>query len=635
MKTRSELLLPLPQRLEEPGGSLTLAQPPSIDAASSNPALRLSVERLQEALTDLGLRPQSGLSAPGADSGEASRITLRIDPDTSDRAQSYRLVIGEAGVEVTGADESGLFYGVCTLIQWLRLHRHPSGSGPLTLPTLRVTDWPDFEARGVLLDVSRDKVPKMETLYELVDLLAGWKINQLQLYTEHTFAYRGHEAVWRDASPLTADEIRQLDRYCRRRFVELVPNQNSFGHFHRWLKHAPYRKLAECPEGVEHPFSDQPEPFSLCPTDPASLALLEDLYDQLLPNFSSRLVNVGLDETFDVGLGRSREACQEKGKERVYLQFLRGIHQLLAARGYRMQFWGDVVLEHPDLIPELPGDAIALAWGYEAEHPFEKEARAFADSELEFYVCPGTSSWNSLIGRTRNALLNLGRAAAAGQAAGAGGYLITDWGDHGHLQPLAVSFPGFLAGAAFAWNAASARDPLTLEAARLLDLHAFGGNGSGLGQPTIDLGNVYLELATPNRNGTALFFLLLFAYQSLDQASLRGLNRDSLELCLQRITAAEERLRGAAAESPGAALVARELGWGAALATFACRLGLARLALGVEQPLQALPRRTKRRLRKALEPLVAEHRAVWQARNRPGGLADSAARLTRVRDLLA
>jgi hypothetical protein len=56
------------------------------------------------------------------------------------------------------------------------------------------------------------------------------------------------------ASPMTAEEILRLDAYCRARFVELVPNQNSFGHFEQWLKHPEYRHLAECPDGFEYPW---------------------------------------------------------------------------------------------------------------------------------------------------------------------------------------------------------------------------------------------------------------------------------------------------------------------------------------------------------------------------------------------
>ncbi|GAH23368.1 unnamed protein product, partial [marine sediment metagenome] len=107
----------------------------------------------------------------------------------------------------------------------------------ITIPCLEIKDFPDFPHRGVMLDISRNKVPKMETLYALIDLLSKLKINQFQLYTEHTFAYQGHEQVWKDASPLTGEEVLALDDFCRKRFIELVPNQNSFGHLHRWLKH--------------------------------------------------------------------------------------------------------------------------------------------------------------------------------------------------------------------------------------------------------------------------------------------------------------------------------------------------------------------------------------------------------------
>ena len=108
-----------------------------------------------------------------------------------------------------------------------------------------------------MFDVTRDRVPTLQTLFDLVDLLAGLKLNQLQLYTEHTFAYRGHEVVWQDASPITGEEVLTLDAYCRERYVELVPNQNSFGHMHRWLKHEEYVHLAESAEGMMHSFSDR------------------------------------------------------------------------------------------------------------------------------------------------------------------------------------------------------------------------------------------------------------------------------------------------------------------------------------------------------------------------------------------
>jgi hypothetical protein len=626
-------LLPLPQQSSAGGDPWEIPDKPVLGVASSNPAYQPAVGRLTAALAANGnpLEKQLSTLSPAADG--AADVRLRIDPRGHSRPQAYRLRVGPGGVEIDAVDEAGLFHGVCTLIQWLRLNTAIEDGKTRTrvLPGLEVEDWPDFPARGVMLDVSRNKVPTMETLLGLVDLLAGWKINQLQLYTEHTFAYSGHEVVWQGADPFTAQEIRELDRFCRDRFIELVPNQNSFGHFHRWLVHDPYRELAECPQGVDHPFSDQREPFSLCAVDPKSLALLEDLFDQLLPSFSSRLLNVGLDETFDLGLGRSASACAEKGKGRVYLEYLQAIHRRLAARGTRMQFWGDIVLEHPELIPELPSDVVPLAWGYEADYPFDEHSRKFAASGLDYYVCPGTSSWNSLAGRARNALLNLGRAAVAGSHADAAGYLITDWGDLGHLQPLPVSYLGFMAGAAFSWNAQTADEPLAVEMSPLLDLYAFPRGPAGLGQIALDLANVYRHTGSETRNGSPLFFLLLRAGETLEHQRFAGVDPETLARSLAEIESAAGRLAALQPRDDESTLVVRELSWAAATLALA---GLARLEQGRDQPLGALPRRTRRRLRKELSSLIDEHHSIWLERNRRGGLVDSARRLEDLDEIL-
>ena len=303
-----------------------------------------------------------------------------------------------------------------------------------------------------MLDISRGRVPKLETLLELVEHLADFKINELQLYTEHTFAYRKYKSVRQSWGALTGEEIRKLDARCCELGIDLVPNQNSFGHLRFFLEHPRLKKLAE----VSKPYEDANgefirRPSTLAPNHPGTLPFLHGLYDELLPNFSSRFFNVGCDETWDLGRGQSKKLCERFGKGRVYLDFLKKIHREVSARGRRMMFWGDIILKYPRLIKKLPRDIIALNWGYEANHPFAKEAVQFAKAEIPFYVCPGTSTWQTLIGRHDNALANLRAAAKAGRKHGAIGYLITDWGDGGHPQPLAVSYLPCLAGASLSW----------------------------------------------------------------------------------------------------------------------------------------------------------------------------------------
>ena len=179
----------------------------------------------------------------------------------------------------------------------------------------------------------------------------------------------------------------------------------------RWLIHPDYAQLAEVSGSLKAPWRLEESPFSLCPVDPGSLFFISSLYDELLPFFSSRLMNAGCDETFDLGHGRSKAACSQHGTGQVYLNYLLSIYHDLKKRGFTMQFWGDIVLRYPDLIPQLPKDLIALDWGYEADYPFETQAAQFTTAEIPYYVCPGTSSWCSIAGRTEIALGNLTNAA--------------------------------------------------------------------------------------------------------------------------------------------------------------------------------------------------------------------------------
>jgi len=296
-----------------------------------------------------------------------------------------------------------------------------------------------------------------------VERLADFKVNEFQLYTEHTFAYRNYKSVWKDWGALTAAEIRTLDQRCRELGIDLVPNQNSFGHLRYFLEHPKLRKLAEVSEPYEGSTGDFLRfPTTLAPNHPGTIKFIREIYDELLPNFSTQFCNVGCDETWDLGRGQSKQLCERRGKGRVYLDFLKQIQREVATRGKRMMFWGDIILHHPELIKNLPKNMTALNWGYEVNHPFDQEAATFAKSKVPFYVCPGTATWMSLLGRHDTAFENLRSAAEAGRKYGAIGYLNTDWGDGGHPQPLAVSWPLYVIGAAHSWCSKSFDEKLLL-----------------------------------------------------------------------------------------------------------------------------------------------------------------------------
>ena len=466
-------------------------------------------------------------------------INTAIDPSLP-HPQGYRLSITPAGVRIVGRDEAGVFYGRQTYAQ---LTMQCTGG----LPCLEIEDWPDFPVRGVMLDVSRDKVPTMQTLYALVDRLAGWKVNQLQLYTEHTFAYRDHRDVWKDASPITAEEMRRAGRVLPARFIELVPNQNSFGHMERWLKHPAYRaagrgagRRARRPGGS----GGRGRSASARPTGGAWNCCAE-LYAELLPNFTSRLFNVGCDETFDVGQGRSKAEADANGATRVYLEFLQEVHALAAAHGRTMMFWGDIILHKPELIAELPAGVVALELGVRGRPPVRPRRGVVRGGGGAVLRLPGHGQLEQ---RRRPDRQHAGEPAVGrrdGLKHGAAGYLNTDWGDHGHLQYLPVSDAGFAAGAAFSW---------CLEANRGLDLpatlnaHAFHDPARALGKVACDLGNVYQAVGKLVPNASALFRVLVPS--SRNGKPVEGITREGLRAAEGAIDAALSPLERARSSRP-------------------------------------------------------------------------------------
>jgi hypothetical protein len=560
-------------------------------------------------------RPRTVRPGTGTLKLDGTRLDVRVDTHAAGiGSQGYRLTVAPHGAIVEARDPAGAYYARQTWDQLVRLHAAPGA-----IPSMTVEDAPDFPERGAMLDISRDKVPTMATLLRLVDELASWKINRLQLYMEHTFAYAAHPEVWTGASPMTPDEVETLDAYCRERFIELVPSQNSFGHMERWLRLPRYAPLAE----VAEPQGDY---MSLCPIDPRSIELLAGLYDELLPHFTSRSFNVGCDETIDLGKGRSREAVEARGVGRVYLEFLEKIHRLVTARGRRMQFWGDIVIQHPELIPELPRDVLALEWGYEADHPFDEHGARFAAAGIEHQVVPGTSSWLTLGGRTSNTLGNLASAARSGAAHGATGMLVADWGDFGHWQPLPVSYLGLAYGAAVAWGLEANRE---IDVARALDAHVFRDRAGTLGRVAYDLGEVYRETGVLVKNASVLALLLLFPQRPIGEGRLEGLRVEGLERARARVDEAAARLGGVGSERDDAALLAAEFTLAADLMRHACDLGIARLGAD-GGAIDAIPSAARRALAGAIDATIGEYRRVWRLRNREGGLIDSAGRLEKL-----
>jgi hypothetical protein len=524
-------------------------------------------------------------------------------------AQGYRLSVSASGAveSIEAADAAGEFYANATLAQL----RRSGVRGPC-----RIEDWPDVAVRGVMLDVSRDKVPTISTLETLIDRLASLKVNHVELYMEHTFAYSGHEEVWSSSGAYTAADLRRLDAFCRARFVELTPNQNCLGHMERWLRFDRYRPLAIAPDGWTDGRGRVRPPTTIDPANPGSLALVRSLLAELLDCFTSRRVHLGLDEPWELPDDRFGEYVD-------YLARLRGLPEL---DGFEALVWGDIVSHHPDGLGGLPSGVTVCDWGYEADSPFASRAAWLAGGERPFWLCPGTSSWNSLVGRTSNMLTNCASAASAAREHGASGFLVTDWGDNGHLQYLPVSEPGFAYGAAVSWCHQANVD---LDLASALSAHVFDDPTGELASALLALGDAHRLVVPQVANASVLTMHLVFSPNiRMGEGLTEGLTVADLDAVSSSIADARAAIARSAPGRADGDLVKAELDTSARLLELLVDDCRARLLAGGR--LSSVDASIRSAFAARLADLADEHRAHWLARNRPEGLADSTSRLTRL-----
>jgi hexosaminidase len=538
--------------------------------------------------------------------------SLKTHRDTGiSNPEGYRLKITRKGIEVFAKTEAGEYYALQTL-------QDLTAGGGGNLPVCEIEDEPDFRRRGVYLDCSRGKVPTVETLKELATWLSHWKINEIQLYIENVFTFKKHPDIgegYPDKSGFTPDEILDFQEHCKKHHIRLVGSLASFGHFEKVLALPKYQHLGEMPG-----FRGFPGGTTLCPIDPGSIELIEELYGEFVPLFDAMDFNVCCDETWELGKGRSSKQAQRAGVGRLYLDFLLKIYGLCQKHNKRMNAWADIILKHPELLSELPRDIVLLNWEYEQDGANLARTGEIADAELPVMVCPGTSSWLTHGSRLPNSMGNVTNFAAQGRKCKVEGLLNTDWGDSGHRNFLGVSLHGFAHGASHSWNGRAVDNSKFTENFCKL---AFSQQDNRMAEAIKLLGSTYITCGRTIPNASLLFHSLfepLLRSESLVSSPIDMMNEQGLRQILAQLS--DESIWPANLESAGTfeQLALRELKLAARLDCLAAERALIAKALRAGQNIN---KSQLHQLSEQMRDAGRDFKKLWLARNKLSRLNDN------------
>lgn len=438
-------ILPLPQEMQLTG--ISDLRPGDITSYFSQTGDKLPVVGAELAKME------------AASSSDKAVLSFGIDTTLQIKPEGYTLDITENHIDLKGKDAAGLFYGFKTLEQLLT----DASEQDANLPQGHIVDFPALEYRAVHLDV-KHHLEKTDYYYELIDRLAGYKINAILLEVEDKLGYQRQPIVASDDA-LPISEWKKLSEYAHARHISISPLVQGLGHASFILKHPEYHDLRD------HPSSD----WAFNPLDPRTYEVQFDLYlDAIEATPYGKYLHVGGDEVHTTGRNSGKSALE------LQLIWLDKVAKFAEEHGRIPIFWDDMPLQQADVYdpmfqPELTRKEVDSIWALN-----EHKLTAFLDmfpknciymrwnysspeavgniKAMEWFKEHGLKVMGATAGQTRWVLMpqkesnmeNIRSFAADAIQSGNSGLLLTLWDDDSPHFELYIR--GIVAFAEYTWS---------------------------------------------------------------------------------------------------------------------------------------------------------------------------------------
>ena len=338
-------IVPQPTSLELHSGSYTLGQSPSISIKNIQRNAGV-VKVLSDWLVSIGSNPvikRGGIL--GAD------ISLVVDESlVFESKETYALKVEKKGISIKANTEVGLFYGVQTLMQLMpsEVFAFEQLSFPIEIPGVTIEDFPRFEWRGLMVDLSRHFFSK-QVLMKMIDRMAMHKLNRLHLHLTDDPGWRIEIEKYPkltevgaigtrsdpDAPPqyLTKHDIKELIDYAKDRYIMIVPEIDMPGH-----AGAAARAYPE--------YFDGNITFNIGKDE--TYEFVKDILDEVVALFPSPYIHFGGDELRNhhlESLPEVKEKMQEMGMRSIQElegYFDRYVAEYIARSGRTPMGWDEV-----------------------------------------------------------------------------------------------------------------------------------------------------------------------------------------------------------------------------------------------------------------------------------------------------
>ena len=372
--------------------------------------------------------------------------------------EGYVLLVDEQGAILSATSAAGLYYGIQTLRQLI----YPAENG-CAVQGVSVRDWPALRYRWQQDDWARGPIPTLKYAKEQVKILSEYKLNGYCIYSENLYESKKHPVINPYGATITAAEITELIAWAKPYHVEIIPQQQSFGHLHYVLRQERYASLGE-KHGSQ----------ILSPVEPESYTFIGDYLGEIVSMFESDFIHIGCDETFELGRGKSKELIERSSHADVYLSHLNKVAGLPALKEKKALFWGEIAVESPEKLDMLPENGIAVALDYIPRESYDFFLKPYAERGIPTFVAPAAFYGGRVFPDYPSHMENIRNFVHDGQIFGSQGMINCSWDDLGE-DIFDMGWYGVLYAAACSWQSGESSEAQYRDA---FDW-AFYRNGSG------------------------------------------------------------------------------------------------------------------------------------------------------------
>lgn len=291
-----------------------------------------------------------------------------------------------------------------------------------------------FERFGVMLDCSRNAVMKVSEVKNFIDCLQKMGYNTLELYTEDTYEIQGEPFFGYMRGRYTGAELKEIDAYAKSKGVELIPCVQTLGHFTAMQKSGEYSQIMDTAD-------------ILLVDEPKTYELIDKIFATLAENFTSRQVNIGMDEAHMVGLGKYLDKHGYVNRFELLVNHLNKVVEIAKKYGFQAHMWSDMFFRllnngayytseelsvEQELVDKIPDVALAY-WDYYHDKKADYDMMLDIHAKLgkEIWFAGGAWSWNGFAPLNAWTLKSMKPAMASVAERGVKNVLITLWGDNG------------------------------------------------------------------------------------------------------------------------------------------------------------------------------------------------------------